>query len=395
MEWNREEVEKVRARAEGGGITYRALEPVRSSSLMDSLAIVVRHSAPPRNGPVDLSTELSRKGEGLPALSSPLPLFVKVPRLGDAGRSARHALVTGAAEAGIPVEFGVDGPSDDEVKVLKERRVPWLLQVTPSRQSLTPELLSGCVCIELRLGGAWGGVVHSELDPENPVERHLELTGPDELSKLVELFRSVTEYKVPVLARFGAGRLREDAAWAAGAGVDGLHIECSPGGAEIAPEVVQESLSLPLAAAMPPVLRGLKDGGCEDLPVLISGGARDGADVFKLMAMGAAAVGLDTAARVAVGCALTGICATGQCPTGVATTDPALESKLDRAEGGKRLARFIQALASELDALMLATGHSRLSDLGTEDLRTLDYDAAAVTGLKLAGFDRPLPMWSH
>ena len=42
-----------------------------------------------------------------------------------------------------------------------------------------------------------------------------------------------------------------------------------------------------------------------------------------------------------------------------------------------------------------------MSDLGVQDLenisrrnlRAIDYDTAAIDGLRLIGYDRPLPMW--
>jgi hypothetical protein len=41
----------------------------------------------------------------------------------------------------------------------------------------------------------------------------------------------------------------------------------------------------------------------------------------------------------------------------------------------------------------MLSGHSRIADLSPEDLRAMDLNTAAITGLKMAGYDRPLPMW--
>jgi hypothetical protein len=41
---------------------------------------------------------------------------------------------------------------------------------------------------------------------------------------------------------------------------------------------------------------------------------------------------------------------------------------------------------------MLA-GHNAVCDLSEEDLRALDLNTAAITGLKLIGFERRLPWW--
>ena len=42
-----------------------------------------------------------------------------------------------------------------------------------------------------------------------------------------------------------------------------------------------------------------------------------------------------------------------------------------------------------------ALGAGSAGDLGPENLRALDQEAAALTGVPLAGYDAPLPMWRH
>jgi glutamate synthase domain-containing protein 2 len=122
-----------------------------------------------------------------------------------------------------------------------------------------------------------------------------------------------------------------------------------------------------------------------------------GGEVFKALALGADAVGLPEAARIAIGCneGGGGNCHTGKCPAGIATTDPRLESKLDWKTAGQSLANYLAALNDEVKLLTAATGHTSVRGLSTEDLRALTYDAAALTGVKLAGYERVLPMWMH
>jgi len=40
-------------------------------------------------------------------------------------------------------------------------------------------------------------------------------------------------------------------------------------------------------------------------------------------------------------------------------------------------------------------GGARLLRRGRENLRALTYDAAALSGIKLAGYDERLPWWAH
>ena len=42
---------------------------------------------------------------------------------------------------------------------------------------------------------------------------------------------------------------------------------------------------------------------------------------------------------------------------------------------------------------MLELGITELNQLTRRNLRALDHDTAAISGLRLIGYDRPLPMW--
>ena len=49
----------------------------------------------------------------------------------------------------------------------------------------------------------------------------------------------------------------------------------------------------------------------------------------------------------------------------------------------------------EVKILTMLSGHSSIKELSTEDLRAMDLNTAAMTGLKLCGYERPLPMWEE
>jgi glutamate synthase domain-containing protein 2 len=75
--------------------------------------------------------------------------------------------------------------------------------------------------------------------------------------------------------------------------------------------------------------------------------------------------------------------------------DARLEAKLDWKTAGKSLANYLAALTDEVKLLTAATGHTTVRGVSMDDLRALTYDAAALTGVKLAGYERALPMWMH
>ena len=94
-----------------------------------------------------------------------------------------------------------------------------------------------------------------------------------------------------------------------------------------------------------------------------------------------------------MGCRVCYACHKGNCPYGITSQKLELRARLDPLEAGQRLANFIHATAEEIKILTMLSGHRRIVDLSTEDLRAMDLNTAALTGLKLAGYERQLPMW--
>jgi methylamine---glutamate N-methyltransferase subunit C len=125
--------------------------------------------------------------------------------------------------------------------------------------------------------------------------------------------------------------------------------------------------------------------------------------VAKALAMGADAVSIGTAALVALGCnravhvedyRVLGTepgschhCHTGRCPVGITTQDRLLESRLDVADGARRVRNFLTVLTMEVQTLARACGKSHLRNLEPQDLAALTVEAAAMAGVPLAGTD--------
>jgi len=103
--------------------------------------------------------------------------------------------------------------------------------------------------------------------------------------------------------------------------------------------------------------------------------------------------GFASAAEVAMGCRVCYACQKGNCPYGITSQKPELRARLDPIETGHRLANFIHACTEEVKILTMLSGHKSIKELSTEDLRAMDLNTAALTGLKLAGYERPLPIW--
>ena len=129
------------------------------------------------------------------------------------------------------------------------------------------------------------------------------------------------------------------------------------------------------------------------MKLFVLGGMRNGLDAYKAMAMGADGVGFGAAAEIAMGCRACMACHIGNCPYGITSQVPEFRARLDPVEAGQRLANFITATAEELKILTMLSGHSDIRELSGEDLRAMEPNIAAITGLKLIGYDRPLSMW--
>jgi glutamate synthase domain-containing protein 2 len=111
--------------------------------------------------------------------------------------------------------------------------------------------------------------------------------------------------------------------------------------------------------------------------------------------MGADAAGFGSAAEIAMGCRVCYACQKGNCPYGITSQKEEMRARLDPVEVGHRLANFIHACSEEVKILTMLSGHQSTKELSTEDLRAMDINTAALTGLKLCGFERPLPFWEN
>ena len=224
--------------------------------------------------------------------------------------------------------------------------------------------------------------------------RYYDVQTPDDIKRMVEFLRAVTDYKVPILIKLGPSRPYADVRACAEAGVDAISIDGMAGGTGASPDIVKQGVGIPTIACIPPAVRALKDAGVYRKVKLIAlGGLRGGLDAFKALAMGADAVGFASAAEIALGCRACMACHKGECVYGITSQDPRLRARLDPEEGARRLSNFVRATAEEIKILTMLSGHSAVSELSEEDLRALDVNTAAITGLKLIGYERRLQWW--
>jgi glutamate synthase domain-containing protein 2 len=240
--------------------------------------------------------------------------------------------------------------------------------------------------------------------------RHPDFLGADDMQIKIEELRDATDYRVPIFCKMPACRVTQDVKIAAKSGVDVIVIDGMEGATGASPEFLLDHTGVPTIAAIPAARRALEDIGMYGkVSLVISGGIKSGVDAAKALALGADAVAIGTAGLIALNCnaplyeedyAALGTapgachhCHTGLCPVGVTTQDPDLQKRLDPDEAAERLANFLRAMTMELPRLAKACGKSNVHGLEPEDLRALTLEAAAMTGVPLAGVDQVVAPW--
>ena len=77
----------------------------------------------------------------------------------------------------------------------------------------------------------------------------------------------------------------------------------------------------------------------------------------------------------------------GNDPAGITTQDPELSARLDPMIAGKMLANYLRVMTMEAQTIARACGKSHVHNLEPDDMAALTVEAAAMSGIPLAGTD--------
>lgn len=350
------------------------------------------------------------------------PIRLKVPitiagmSFGSLSAQAKEALGRGASEVGTSTTTGDGGMTDEE----RGHSTQLVYQYLPSRYGMNPNDLRRADAIEVVVGqgakpGGGGMLLGQKINervaqmrclPEGIDQRsacrHPDWTGPDDLAiKILEL-REITGWEKPIYIKCGAARPYYDTALSVKAGADVVVIDGMQGGTAATQDVFIEHVGQPTLVALKEAVQALKDLNMHrKVQLVIAGGIRSGADVAKALAMGADAVSIGTAALVALGDQDPAYDAeyrklgssagswddyqAGTDPAGITTQDPELASRLDPVLAGRKLANYLRVLTLEAQTIARACGKSHVHNLEPDDLVALTVEAAAMSGIPLAG----------
>ncbi|MCV6626606.1 MAG: FMN-binding glutamate synthase family protein [Cellvibrionaceae bacterium] len=363
------------------------------------------------NTSVTLGTRFAKK-----PIELDIPVTIAGMSFGALSANAKEALGRGASLMGTSTTTGDGGMTPEE----RGQSSKLVYQYLPSRYGMNPDDLRKADAIEVVLGqGAkpgGGGMLLGQKITDRVAQmrtlpmgvdqrsacRHPDWTGPDDLAIKIQELREITDWQVPIYIKVGATRTYYDVKLAVKAGADVIVVDGMQGGTAATQDVFIEHVGIPTLAAIPQAVQALQEMGMHrKVQLIVSGGIRNGADVAKCMALGADAVAIGTAALVALGCnhpmydkefKEIGSAAgfyddyhEGKDPAGISTQDPELMKRLDPAEGGRKLANYLNVLTLEAQTLARACGKSDLRNLEPEDMVALTVESAAMAGVPLAG----------
>jgi len=345
-----------------------------------------------------------------------IPITIAGMSFGALSGPAKEALGRGASIAGTSTTTGDGGMTKEE----RGQSKTLVYQLLPSRYGMNPDDLRKADAIEVVIGqGAkpgGGGMLLGQKISDRVAEmrdlpkgidqrsacRHPDWTGPDDLAIKITELREITKWKVPIFVKIAGARPYYDTALAIKAGADVVVLDGMQGGTAATQEVFIENVGQPTLACIRPAVDALQDLNMHrKVQLIISGGIRNGADVSKALALGADAVSIGSAAMIAIGDndpkwekeykklgSVSGAYDDwheGNDPAGITTQNPKLMKRLNPVEGGRRLANFLKVMTMEAQTIARACGKNDLRNLEPEDLCALTVEAAAMSGVPLAG----------
>lgn len=406
-------MKEIEEKARSGKPEFRGLREEDMASMLDELAIapIVTQETIISEEKTENNTEVII-GEGrdvrFPLLLGH-PFFIDMNHFSMVNKSVRIALAYGALLAKTPINIG-EGFLPEEKSLAKKFEGDLILQWSPIRLGIDTKAIGKVRAVIIASVGAYQSGTYSLNELKDKVQgkggligaqrigsvRHLDMETPNDLKKHVELLREASVYDLPIMVKIPLGEVYENTKSAVEAEADAVIIDTS-----IDPfstlSSINGTLGGSLLGSIPPAVKAFKatDAQKKGIKLLVSGGFRNGADIVKVLALGADAVGIVESAAIAIGCDLCGECCLGNCKKGIATKDSNLKSKFNWKIAGKRLANYIKATKKEIELLMDFVGVRDVKYLNSRHITALTYDAAAITGVKLVGYDRELPMWFH
>lgn len=321
------------------------------------------------------------------------PIYITHMSFGALSQEVKISLARGSAAIKTAQCSGEGGILPEEMK----NAYKYIFEYVPNKYSVTPENLTNCDAIEIKIGQATKPGLGGQLQGEKVTEKIAEIrqkplgedihspatipevNSKEDLKDLIDQLRSESKGR-PIGLKFAAGHIEDDLKHVLYAEPDFITIDGRGGSTGASPKLVCDSTSIPTIYALSRARRFL-DEHESDITLTITGGLRVSSDFAKALAMGADAIAIGTAALIASACQQYRICHTGDCPVGVATQNKKYRDRLKIETAAKRIENYLKVSTDELKVFSRITGHNDVHDLNIKDLATSNSEISNYTDI--------------
>lgn len=331
-------------------------------------------------------------------LTISIPVMIAAMSFGGAlSKNAKIALAKAASAVGTATNSG-------EAGLLKEEREAARLfigQYNRGGWMNTPDKYRQLDAIEIQLGqGAQGSSPQRtaaknigedyrevfELRPGEDSVIHSRLPDVETKEQFIRLVRRMKdETGVPVGLKIAATHhLEKELQVAAEAEVDFVTLDGAEGGTHGGAPTLQDDVGLPTLFAITRAARFFSAKRLTgDVSLIAAGGLVTPGQMLKALALGADAVYIGTAAIMALISDQMSETMPFEPPTSLVVYTGKMTDQLDVEQSARNLARYLNAIVSEMELTAYSLGKTSLKDVSKSDLCTLDPFIAKATGIEL------------
>jgi glutamate synthase domain-containing protein 2/CDGSH-type Zn-finger protein len=348
-----------------------------------------------------VGTELVIGPKAYKPLLLDIPLFVSDMSFGALSEEAKTALAKGAELAGTGICSGEGGMLPEE----QAANSRYFYELASAKFGYDEMLLQNVQAFHFKGGqgaktGTGGHLPAAKNTGKIAVVRGIpagqpaispptftDLHTPDDFRRFADRVRELTG-GIPIGFKLSANHIEKDIDFALEASADYVILDGRGGGTGAAPLLFRDHISVPTIPALARARHHLDQRGVgRDVTLIITGGLRVPSDFIKALALGADGIALANSAMQAIGCIGARICNSNNCPAGIATQKPELRARLDIEQSAERLNNFLRASVGLMKVMARACGHTHLRQFNRDDLATLDWSMARLSGVPFSGLD--------
>ncbi|HHY83598.1 MAG TPA: FMN-binding glutamate synthase family protein [Clostridiales bacterium] len=300
-------------------------------------------------------------------------------------KPVKIALAKACSAAGVAYHTGGGAPLMEIIDYADKV----IFQYGRGNWPIPQEVLLKCHAVEIQLGqGAYGGVgflmrsneVNEQLRKAFNIpkgqdlitrSRQPEVQSPEDLKKLVDKLRNITD-GVPIGVKIAAGKyLEADLFWICNSGADFVVVDGAEAATKGSPPILQDDFGVPTVFAVDRAAKWMEKHGFKDRVSLIAcGRIRTPGDALKVKALGADACQVGSIALVALSHNQVHKPLPFEPPTSLAWYGEAYADQFDIETGARSLQNFFESCKLEMAEGIRALGKTSLSQVCRDDLMT-------------------------